>query len=722
MNREATDKNAIHYYSNLAASMARNSIYHSVNRNLFRSVSELVLNIPPPDAPPPQIIVVVGAGASNAAADLPRGQETAQFLRDEMTRGFGPGGEKFIDEEIESLALQFNLDEGDFETILFALSKFNKPNLLRRLRSIFGRRHHPWLGYEILAHCLKHRFIDAIINFNFDEILDQSITDEIGKDGFHKTILDGDCPHSIVDIINDKDKFNLPIYLKLHGSASQPSSLRFTRDSYTALPEGFVKILGKLFAVDRPAQVLVLGYAMQAIEFNHFLRRTGKNRLARNPMTFYFVQVDDPRLRHFSSGIDPKLCQLIFPDKTIDIAEALEAIWSDVCTNFKVNERPRGIERHQLITMLFDHRKIRDWKISGTPDDERDQVIRLRTYFRDRACVEVAIAVAKAKGFVCVDDLLSGRAGQYFKLYRETPSRVGAADATIRSLNDVCEKLGLRTHGYGDSAITSDVKQEDAEAKLRTLAVKGESFETAARRLAKASLSQIRGADLTLRPDVEEKFSALLLAMYRGEEVEVSVGSSGNHTLSFESAEVLPTLSALKWRTEQLIVGSDFKAIACTAKAGYWFLQEKYVEKITERKAKLFLVVSDTAYEKELVEKFGSSLSYRWLPWWLHNRNVTVFLDGERPMVALSFERRMRASIIAPVLLTAEADVRHSWELFLAYWVKASTFTEDDPSPFTHGRITKNDIHNAERILFGQLTALGNAGFASRAVEGPTEP
>jgi hypothetical protein len=136
--------------------------------------------------PLPQIIVVVGAGASNAAAALPTGKETAQFLRDEMTKGFGPAGERLIADEIDRLALQFNLDEGDFETILFALSKFNKPTLLQRLGSVFGRRYHPWLGYEILAHCLKHRFIDAIINFNFDEILDQSIMDEVGEGGFHK--------------------------------------------------------------------------------------------------------------------------------------------------------------------------------------------------------------------------------------------------------------------------------------------------------------------------------------------------------------------------------------------------------------------------------------------------------------------------------------------------------------------------------------------------------
>ncbi len=265
----------------------------------------------------------------------------------------------------------------------------------------------------------------------------------------------------------------------------------------------------------------------------------------------------------------------------------------------------------------------------------------------------------------------------------------------------------MRTHGYGDSAITSDVEQEDADAKLRTLAIKKDLFEAAATRLATACLDRIYRTDEMCTQNFKQKFSDLLLAMYRGDEVEVSAARGGNHTLSFESAEVLPTLSALKWRTEQLIVAPerDWKGIACTAKAGYWLI-DKYSE-IAGRKAKLFLVVSDMAYQQDLVDTFGKDLMLRWLPWWQHNRNVTVFLDREKPVYAISFERRMRASIITPVLLEAPADVRHAWELFLAYWVKASRFPQEDRGRFTQDdpddRITRKDIEDAERTLLSQM-------------------
>jgi len=239
--------------------MAYNSIYHSVDPDWFQKVSEFAMREPVSSAIPPNIIVVVGAGASNAACGLPTGNEAAQRLRDEISGSALFGGATLVNDEIDKLTLQFNLDEPDFETILLALSRFNTPYLLQRLRSIFGRRHHPWFGYEMLAHCLKHRFIDAIINFHFDELLDQAITDELDDGAYNKIILDGDCPATPDEWFNNaKGKFRLPLYIKPHGSASEPSSLRFTRDSYTALPNGFNVILRTLFAADRPVQILVL--------------------------------------------------------------------------------------------------------------------------------------------------------------------------------------------------------------------------------------------------------------------------------------------------------------------------------------------------------------------------------------------------------------------------------------------------------------------------------
>ena len=146
-------KTANEQFRALATAMASNGIVHSVTPRRFSTVFKHALRSPQSNLAQPRVVVIVGAGASIAAA---------KHLRSEY-RGVRSD---LIDSEIENLSLQHNIDEDDFETTLLALSKFDRPYVLGKLRAIFDRRYDLWLGYELLAHCLKHRFVDAIINFN----------------------------------------------------------------------------------------------------------------------------------------------------------------------------------------------------------------------------------------------------------------------------------------------------------------------------------------------------------------------------------------------------------------------------------------------------------------------------------------------------------------------------------------------------------------------------
>ena len=708
---EASEKIITGDFVELCRSMATNSVYHSVRPGRFRSVRELALREVGPESPQANVVVVVGAGASNAACGLPTGNDAARQLRTEMYQRMG--GEKLVDDEIERLALQFNLIEGDFETILLALSKFDRPFLLHRLRAIFGRRHHPWLGYELLAHCLNHRFIDAIINFNFDEILDQAIADELGEGAFYNVVLDGDCPNNPADWMNlTMRKFRLPLYLKPHGSASQPSSLRFTRDSYTALPDGLSTILATLFTPDRPVHVLILGTAMQSIEFNHALRRANKSRAAENLMHFYFLEPESPRYLRFLEGMTGPAPTCIFSEHTIDISIALDLIWKLASSKFKDAEAPRGIERHRLVSRLFEARRIANWRASGSPEEQEPRAKRLVTYFRDRTFVELALAVAKTKGFAGIEDMAKGRVGTYFQHYRDQISQWGAGhDGSLRSLSDACTRLGLRMHGYGDAAaVLGD--QQVAPADRRTTIVMGRTeFEDAAEKLAEATLSLIDSSIGSHDRDDVRHFVEVLLAMYDGEEVEVSIVRSSARRLSFETAELMPTLAALKWRTEQVMTdpNMEWDAVACTAKSGQWLLRSPYIDAVTRmRGGRVALVVSDTLHEQQLADCYGNYLvrPLRWLPWWLHNRNVTVFLAANRPRFAISFERRMRSSRIAPVFLTSEADVRHAWDSFVAYWLRAERFQQGTRD----SHITSADLRNAEQGVLQEMSQRLDAG------------
>jgi hypothetical protein len=169
-------------------------------------------------------IAIVGAGAS--APLLARSDELAKKLEKQFGRD---------KTELERLVLVNNLKRKEFETRLVALSR--TPDAARQVRQTisddYAIRHPPVLAYELLAHLTKHRFLDAIISFNFDELLDQSLEDELGPGEYVRVVSDRDC----TAIQPDPDAKNyVPLYVKLHGTASEPDSLRFTPESYYSLP------------------------------------------------------------------------------------------------------------------------------------------------------------------------------------------------------------------------------------------------------------------------------------------------------------------------------------------------------------------------------------------------------------------------------------------------------------------------------------------------------
>ena len=128
-----------------------------------------------------------------------------------------------------------NSKKRDFETSLHLLSEMFSVTTIRKLiQEIYNYKHGPTLTYEIIAHLFKNGFIDVIVNFNFDEFLDQAIANEMHRDGYDLILSDGDCK-SYKELAFD-GRLRQPLYIKPHGTASHKSSMRFTKNQYYELP------------------------------------------------------------------------------------------------------------------------------------------------------------------------------------------------------------------------------------------------------------------------------------------------------------------------------------------------------------------------------------------------------------------------------------------------------------------------------------------------------
>jgi len=114
---------------------------------------------------------------------------------------------------------------------------------------------------------LKHRFLDAVINMNFDELLDQSLDDEVGAGEYRRLVTSRDC-HQVETDVNASDY--LPLYVKMHGTASEPESLRYTSESYYDLPPALLAVAEELLRTPR-CIVLNVGFGMAGFDFHQLL-------------------------------------------------------------------------------------------------------------------------------------------------------------------------------------------------------------------------------------------------------------------------------------------------------------------------------------------------------------------------------------------------------------------------------------------------------------------
>jgi hypothetical protein len=418
-------------------------------------------------------ILVIGTGASHDLYNcIPLGSELIRelYAKDKTL------SEAVIKKRLDIIREEFKLEKQkpDFENTLSLMTQiYYRPQELTALLTEFvDFRYPPSLFYEIVAHMFKHSFIDVIINFNFDEMLDNAIDEELGKENYFHVISDGDCV-PIEDIMID-GRLKIPVYIKPHGTFKHKSSLRFTNRHYLDMPDQIKKILEDLIGgncgLKTPirANLICVGFDMGSIEFNDILNKKlhkgskiyhvmwEKEDEATPPFIEnllpeffkreyefkYNVQYDTEEPTDFkakkmklNSGLYHRIpLESLLPGKGNGIntllSEMFSYIWRRVYHQFKDGFVPRSIGQHEIISYLFynpdysiGHKLTKDEPLYNkelvlTRKQLNEQYERNAAYFLDRTIVEIAIAINRNNGIVELAQLLGDRVGKYFTLYK----------------------------------------------------------------------------------------------------------------------------------------------------------------------------------------------------------------------------------------------------------------------------------------------------------------
>ncbi len=571
--------------------------------------------------------------------------------------------------ELDRLENVYGLDRANFETRLTAICRTVEAE--REVREEISKRYrlkHPTLlPYELLAHLLHHRFLDMIVSFNFDELLDQSLEDELGKNEYTRVVSEGD--------FDPNHEVEGPLYVKMHGTATEPETLRFTRERYYWTPRSIVELVEEKFSVEHLV-VVNLGFAMGSFDFQRLLRKpqhleiyhldpyelteevvegiAGQRRKARERNeTRRSESLDEPQiLAQFpvKKGVEPG------PEFLGDLLGLLDSKLERLCK--AEHSGPAGWRstvRHEAVVTLLD----------GTDLDNND---RHTSYLRRRTILEIAFTATKGRGVVSIAAMVDDRCGRYYDRYVEAVGRQNAA-----SWSKLCEMGGLvESPDFPDTyeVLESVRRKPSRSASAHSI----HQFHLAdPRKLAEHTVKSLS------LPGAEKKRLTNLLKKtleYLQGDTEIEIHSCDDRVCSklFSEAKPLITLTAFQgWTREMLIDEPEFDELCLVAETGHWIKEEGVEEILKERCKKVRLL---QAFDATL-EIDGVDIETRQLPWGRHNRHMTVACSAKKPRAAIYFVRRLRSATVTPVFLNDAKDLRRVSNAFEQLWFEAEVYEKE---------------------------------------------
>jgi hypothetical protein len=334
----------------------------------------------------------------------------------------------------------------------------------------------------------------------------------------------------------------------------------------------------------------------------------------------------------------------------------IEGVWRHLAGLFKEGYTPRTVERHILVSRLFGPASRPD---SQNPTAREHD----RAYLRDRTVIELLMALSKAKGLLNASALAADRCGRYFSLWRE------ATGNACPPLFEVCEALGLKDIGHAWEALSLTGE--------RRIATRQQFNDHLGRLIERVCASELLSSHVAsgIRANVN-LLPETLLDLYDNKEVELRAHADPLSLVTFRSPRFLYTQSSLSYETERLIADRRWELLLVIAETGEWLVRHEPIVTAIKNNhgASIALIVADGSYKQELQRAFGKQiLAFYEIPWWEHNRHMTLIVKQLQPVAGIYFARRLRSPNISPMVLDNPADAATLLTIFITYWKKHDT-------------------------------------------------
>lgn len=654
-----------------------------------------------------RFIGIAGAGASNAATAyankencIPNAKEAHHIIRENITHDIL---EELFQNEQKRLDYYTRGGIEDFERAMMTMAKFVPDKVLKELELLCGNRYVPTLVYEVLAHLLKHRFLDVIINFNYDELLDTAIEEEIPDNEYKFIYSGGHCPDNLQSLKIDS-RIKQPIYIKCQGTISRPNSLRFTDEKSFLIEDAIVKHIKELIKGEinegrkdecLPINLIVFGFSMRNELFNQIIKDKLKENSSK--ITIWLFDTNDQFKKQVSNlfinetekkpnDLEIKFIRLKDIGAMNDI---LLKLWEKIVSCFEVPYKPKGISRHQFVNRIFKGISPRDFYQDGYLDTDF-----ARDYYKDRFHVELAILLLESNGIIHTSQLSGNRAGRYFEKYWELNEEAN----THTYLND-----------FGLAPFEDFMYDTFLLKKKKLLQDKRKAQDFILKKL-RDVLSGPRKANM--RGEAFNEISDYAKGVRSRRLLMVNPKYSGVHDYLFSSIKKQHIMNtSLAWiynyRKNIEIDLEKWDLMLTVTEEGGFLNYDLDSETFSHKQFEVILASYDSTTPEYIAQKpvgkmtnlLSKRLLYR--PWWLHNKHMVILLNKDDDTgnwrkdwtirQGYYYSHRMLSRRVNPIKLTNTDDLKRLFFIFITYWQGALNYNPRVKTQQSMGILSSKD-------------------------------
>lgn len=675
------------------------------------------------------VVLVLGAAASGAVQMPTWDERLKRALLKEILKlideslffehaheVLGPYMTLWDDEDDAETRRRILIEKATIEQICGVATRFGAAD--RRIREVFttwftrqgawtssqGPGAPPLAVYELIAHLVKHGVVHHIVTFNFDELLDAALDNELGSEGYRRIYSGFEALE-----IHDPPK---PTLVKIHGTVSAPETMRFSYRDVWLLGREMRAHLELVLGLgqDTPGDLahpqaapprrhlclLSLGYAWRDRNIANWLR--GKRR---------YVQRLTVVRRQSAFDEEKQERRMLLPELLRDWGEGapvLEAIsTADLAANTELHSPPpveldhfcwaltrqvfervkpgtpvQPIARHLLLSSLL--------RADLVAEDERTSAAEVEAKREEelqrRARTEIILHLAKAKGFIHTASTPTSPRVRGLIVRRRKRTKLGH----YLTAQDFIDWLGLRQLMHRSAQpeawdtyfafaktrnqfldaltaallVTPDAEQEIEEPDYQ------KSVGIMVRKVSRADFVRRSLAEILESPDIEvlsQPNPELDWSFVRPVRLS-SFGHFSQHVASIVQKDwthLIAVTESLRWLDYPWIAqaleqnGTKRTILALlpsVAGLEEWRLRDEYLE----TKPKL---------------RSGTVIHVARIPWWHHNRHVILGVRlHPKPCEMLGgvfYSRPFRSTGIAPIALDEPRDQAKLLGVLLRY-------------------------------------------------------